>query len=447
MAFPDEEGESRYLLSTPLFSSLYSPTLSGVTGKDIRYSNGRMGWRDICGSAVPPLAVYKQQGLPRKQISRLISQTWTDTLAEVIAEDFHLPCAAIGRIFKFYTRITSHLYARVVKRNLVLPSGQRSSIYIMCIRTCNSFGDIADRKIYRSQSLQERRRNGSVWRGAIQEEQGEEERKEEEEEEMKEEDEEEDEEEAEEDCGIPLSVSGLTNRVLLIFNDVNVMTIRRTDLPSISMLRNEWGTPFKSGFSDAPSPSRRISEMMSFDFVNLLIRLVIQTYERPFMEDQYGLDRDFDRAMDASKKESTALIARSTRIKRRTQVILRVLLLHQKTLEKYLSLSGQNSIACGELLDDLDTLMELGTNLEEDAESFLDLHIMIKGHKVAKILRRLAFLTAVFYPATFITGMYGMNFEHFPALHWHYGYLDTWAVILTIMSLSLALFVYHGWLD
>ncbi len=443
---------------TPIVSSHYSHSPEGLFGGDYVYSNEKMTWRDIYGSPVPPLPEAKEQGISKKEISRFIAQKWTEALADVIAEDFHIPISAIGRIFKVYTDVGSNLYARVVKRTFPLSNGEFSPIYVMCFRTCISRGEEEDKK-FKKASKRKRLREGMKRKGSEKSlddgEREEGEVKDAEEEEEKEENAENDDGADEEDDdddvpGIPLSVGGLTNRVLIIFSEKNVMTVRRADLDSISLLRSEWKSNFEKsevlGSTEDGTASRRLSEMDSFDFVNLLIRYVIQTYEKPFIEDQLELDHSFAKAMDATKKESEKLIARSTRIKRRTQVILRVLLLHQRAIEKYFSLSGQEGLLVDDLEDDMDTLIELGSELMDDADSLLDLHIMIKGHKVFQILRTLSLLTAVFYPAGFLTGLYGMNFDILPELHWTLGYLYAWMLIVGIALLTLLLFFFRGWL-
>ena len=42
-------------------------------------------------------------------------------------------------------------------------------------------------------------------------------------------------------------------------------------------------------------------------------------------------------------------------------------------------------------------------------------------------------------PLTFVTGLYGMNFDHMPGLHWEYGYEMAWAFMLATV---IAFFVY-----
>ena len=62
----------------------------------------------------------------------------------------------------------------------------------------------------------------------------------------------------------------------------------------------------------------------------------------------------------------------------------------------------------------------------------LNLHMGILSTKMNKAMQRLAAISLIFLPLTFIVGNYGMNFEYMPELHWKYGYFITWAVNITI---------------
>jgi magnesium transporter len=37
-------------------------------------------------------------------------------------------------------------------------------------------------------------------------------------------------------------------------------------------------------------------------------------------------------------------------------------------------------------------------------------------------MRVLTVITIIFMPLTLIAGIYGMNFDYMPELHWHFGY-------------------------
>jgi magnesium transporter len=67
----------------------------------------------------------------------------------------------------------------------------------------------------------------------------------------------------------------------------------------------------------------------------------------------------------------------------------------------------------------------------------LNLHMGILSTKMNKAMQRLAAISLIFLPLTFVVGNYGMNFEYMPELHWKYGYLTTW-----IINLSIAVSIY-----
>ena len=67
----------------------------------------------------------------------------------------------------------------------------------------------------------------------------------------------------------------------------------------------------------------------------------------------------------------------------------------------------------------------------------LNLHMGILSTKMNKAMQRLAAISLIFLPLTFIVGNYGMNFKYMPELNWKYGYLFAW-----ILNISIAAGVY-----
>jgi magnesium transporter len=49
-------------------------------------------------------------------------------------------------------------------------------------------------------------------------------------------------------------------------------------------------------------------------------------------------------------------------------------------------------------------------------------------------------------PMTFLAGVYGMNFKHFPELEWRWAYPLFWTVNLAIAVVMLILFKRKKWL-
>lgn len=59
------------------------------------------------------------------------------------------------------------------------------------------------------------------------------------------------------------------------------------------------------------------------------------------------------------------------------------------------------------------------------------------SNKMNNIMKTLTVVSSVFIPLTFVAGVYGMNFDFMPELHWKYGYAFFWGVT-SIIFIGLA---------
>ncbi len=64
----------------------------------------------------------------------------------------------------------------------------------------------------------------------------------------------------------------------------------------------------------------------------------------------------------------------------------------------------------------------------------LNLYMSMVGHRTNRAMNRLTVISVVFLPLTFLCGVYGMNFDHLPELHWRYGYHAFWAATVLIAA-------------
>jgi magnesium transporter len=62
----------------------------------------------------------------------------------------------------------------------------------------------------------------------------------------------------------------------------------------------------------------------------------------------------------------------------------------------------------------------------ESTVALLELYLAGTSNRLNQVMKLLTVLTAVFIPVTFVAGIYGMNFDNMPELHWRYGYF--WAL-------------------
>lgn len=75
-----------------------------------------------------------------------------------------------------------------------------------------------------------------------------------------------------------------------------------------------------------------------------------------------------------------------------------------------------------------------------------DIYLSSLSNRMNQVMKVLTIIATIFMPMTFLAGVYGMNFKHFPELEWHWGYLFFWIIAITIAVVMLILFKRKKWL-
>jgi magnesium transporter len=86
----------------------------------------------------------------------------------------------------------------------------------------------------------------------------------------------------------------------------------------------------------------------------------------------------------------------------------------------------------GQMIGMLDNLMaDIGSN-REILESAMHLSLTRVTFRTNQTMNRLAVVSTIFLPLTFICGVYGMNFDVMPEIRWQNGYLYFWLLVAVI---------------
>lgn len=83
--------------------------------------------------------------------------------------------------------------------------------------------------------------------------------------------------------------------------------------------------------------------------------------------------------------------------------------------------------------------------IRDNLSGLLDLQTAQRSNRMNEIMKTLTVISTVFLPLNFIVGLYGMNFEYMPELHWRYGYAYVWALLLGVTAAMGAYFKRRGW--
>lgn len=93
-----------------------------------------------------------------------------------------------------------------------------------------------------------------------------------------------------------------------------------------------------------------------------------------------------------------------------------------------------------QVVENLDTYREILT-------SVMDLYLSQLSMKMNEVMKVLTIIATIFIPLTFLAGIYGMNFEHFPELTWQWAYPTGFYILSgAIVVIMLAYMKTKRWL-
>ena len=92
-----------------------------------------------------------------------------------------------------------------------------------------------------------------------------------------------------------------------------------------------------------------------------------------------------------------------------------------------------------QVIDTIDTYRDMMSGL-------YDLYLSEISFRMNSVIQVLTIMSTIFIPLTFLAGIYGMNFDNMPELHWKYGYFILLGVMLAIGLGLIRLFKQKNWL-
>lgn len=100
------------------------------------------------------------------------------------------------------------------------------------------------------------------------------------------------------------------------------------------------------------------------------------------------------------------------------------------------------------LRDLFDHIVQVNESIEMYREmvwSLLDMYMTIISNKMNEVMKVLTIIATIFIPLTFIAGIYGMNFDNMPELHYKYSYFILLGLMVFIFLMMLLYFRKKKW--
>jgi magnesium transporter len=100
--------------------------------------------------------------------------------------------------------------------------------------------------------------------------------------------------------------------------------------------------------------------------------------------------------------------------------------------------------------DAYDHMFRISETIDVDREQMtatMEAYLSVIANRTNDTMKLLTIFSALMLPLTLIAGIYGMNFEHMPELHWLHGYPFALGLMIGTAILMLFLFWLKGWIS
>lgn len=99
-----------------------------------------------------------------------------------------------------------------------------------------------------------------------------------------------------------------------------------------------------------------------------------------------------------------------------------------------------------DLYDHILRLADLAESMRDLVNGVMTTHLTLSSNRLNEVMKVLTIISTIFMPLSFIAGVYGMNFDFMPGLHWRWGYLFTWIAFVAVVAGMLAFFRSRRWI-
>ena len=79
-------------------------------------------------------------------------------------------------------------------------------------------------------------------------------------------------------------------------------------------------------------------------------------------------------------------------------------------------------------------------------QSTMTTHLTVSSNRLNVVMKVLTIISTIFMPLSFIAGVYGMNFDYMPELHWRWGYPMVWLIFISLAVTMLYIFRRRHWI-
>ncbi|MCZ2356795.1 MAG: hypothetical protein LC115_08945 [Bacteroidia bacterium] len=229
------------------------------------------------------------------------------------------------------------------------------------------------------------------------------------------------------------TVQSITRKIVFIWNDQFLITVRRSKQPFLDSFIESWQK--KNDITSKVSPENILSS---------IFLAILETYE-PILNLADTFIEETESLIFQSK-QSLAVVEKLYTFRSRINAIRRILRMTMDSLHKINTQYPFQSTVYNNLIEETDHLLAKSDELKEDSIQLVNMYLSISSHHSNEITKVLTLFSAFFLPVTFIAGIYGMNFEFMPELKQPWGYGFIWFIMVLVTVIIFSWFKRNKWI-
>ncbi|WP_170829504.1 CorA family divalent cation transporter [Acidaminobacter hydrogenoformans] len=120
--------------------------------------------------------------------------------------------------------------------------------------------------------------------------------------------------------------------------------------------------------------------------------------------------------------------------------------LHDALENRMMDREGSHSVYMRELYEHLRSIEDYALYFREGITSLIEIMLTMNDNRLNEIMTTLTVFASIFIPLTFLTGVYGMNFDYMPELRMKFAYPSFWLLTIALTLFMIRYFKRRAWL-
>lgn len=191
-------------------------------------------------------------------------------------------------------------------------------------------------------------------------------------------------------------------------------------------------------------PMQRGVDFLAYAFIDALVNNITPAVDQ-LGERADAIEDILFQSPHPSTLEAILHVKRSSLRLRRAMVPQRDAL-NRLSRGEFARISDAAAVYYRDVYDDVARIEGFIDNMRDRVDTILATYMSVVANQQNETMKTLSLVAAIFLPLGLLAGVYGMNFDHMPELHYQYGYYIVLGIMLTVAGGVVWWFWARNWI-